>query len=198
MRDMIKMVVILVVLSSFSGGLLAAIRISTKDKIEYQQLKFVKGPAIRDILSGSANDPIVDRFKISDGEVDKDFFIGVFDGQANTVAFESYGKGYGGDIGLMIGIDTTENKIVGIGVTTHSETPGMGSKAKDDPAFADQFKGRSIMNPVKVRNDGGEIDAISGATITSKAICAAVSDAAEMYKRLKPKIKEKLEEFSKK
>ena len=64
MREMIKMVVVLVILSSFSGGLLAAVRNSTKDKIELQQLTFVKGPAIKSILEGASNDPIVDRFNI--------------------------------------------------------------------------------------------------------------------------------------
>jgi electron transport complex protein RnfG len=54
MREMIKMVVVLTVLSSFSGGLLAALRDGTKDKIENQQLEFVKGPAIRKILVETA------------------------------------------------------------------------------------------------------------------------------------------------
>ena len=64
MREMIKMVVILTILSSASGGLLAAIRIGTIDRIENQQLTFVKGPAIKAILEGASNDPIADRFKI--------------------------------------------------------------------------------------------------------------------------------------
>jgi electron transport complex protein RnfG len=81
MREMIKMVVVLVILSSFSGGLLAAVRNSTKDKIELQQLTFVKGPAIKSILEGAANDPIVDRFKIEYEGGTASFFVGVFDGE---------------------------------------------------------------------------------------------------------------------
>ena len=68
MNEMIKMVVVLTILSSVSGGLLAAIHDGTAAQIENQQLKFVKGPAIKEILEGSANDPIADRFKITDGE----------------------------------------------------------------------------------------------------------------------------------
>jgi len=80
MRELIKMVIVLTILSSFSGGLLAAIRNGTLERIEYQQLTFVKGPAIRAILEGYSNDPIVDRFKITHGDTEKSFFVGFFDG----------------------------------------------------------------------------------------------------------------------
>ena len=123
MREMIQMVVVLTILSCISGGLLASIKNGTKEQIEYQQLVFVKGPAIRAILEGSSNDPITDRFKIKDGDIERSFFAGAFDGKANTVTFEALGKGYGGDIGVMVGINLDDDKIVGVGVTTHSEPP---------------------------------------------------------------------------
>ena len=144
MREMIKMIVVLTILCSFSGGLLAAIRNGTKDKIEVQQLTFVKGPAIMAILDGASNDPIVDRFKIEDQGMERNFFVGVFDGKAGSVAFESSGKGFGGDIGIMVGVNTVDDNIVGVGVTTHSETPGVGSKAKTDPSFIAQFKDKPL------------------------------------------------------
>ncbi|MCK5505437.1 MAG: electron transporter RnfG, partial [Thermodesulfovibrionia bacterium] len=103
MHELIKMVVVLTVLSAFSGGLLAGLRNGTAAQIENQQLKFVKGPAIKSILEGASNDPIVDRLKITDGDVKRSFFVGKFDGKANTIAFEGFGKGYGGEIGLMVG-----------------------------------------------------------------------------------------------
>lgn len=192
MREMIKMVVVLTVLSAFSGGLLASIRNETKNKIENQQLQFVKGPVIKMILEGASNDPIADRFEFKDGETGRKFFVGVFDGKPNTVALETFGKGYGGDVGLMVGINVDNDKLVGVGVTTHSETPGMGAKAKDDPSFVAQFKGISINDPIKVTKDGGQVNAISGATITSRAVCFAAADACNIYKRLKPEIEKKL------
>ena len=124
--------------------MLAGLRNATAAKIEVQQLKFVKGPAIKTILEGVSNDPIADRFNLKDGEMESKFFVGKFDGKANTVAFESFGKGYGGDIGVMVAVNMENDKIVGIGVTTHSETPGLGATAKDDPAFVSQFKGLPI------------------------------------------------------
>jgi len=197
MREMIKMVVVLTVLCTFSGGLLAAIRSGTKDKIEYQQLKFVKGPAIKSILEGASNDPIVDRFKLEDGKIERSFFVGVFDGKASAAAFESFGKGFGGDIGLMVAVNLDNDNIIGVGVTTHSETPGIGSRAKTDPTFAAQFKGLSIKDAFKVKPDGGQVDTVSGATVTSRGLAVAATEAGNVYKRLKPEIAKKLKEFTK-
>jgi len=195
MRELIKMVIVLTILSTLSGGLLAGLRISTAAQIENQQLKFVKGPAIKLILEGASNDPIVDRFKVADGDIDRSFFVGKFNGKADTVAFESFGKGYGGDVGLMVGVDIENDKIIAVNVTTHSETPGLGANAKDDPSFASQFKGFAITEPAKITKDGGQVNAMSGATITSRAVCSAATDAGKIYQKLKPKIAEKLKEF---
>jgi len=197
MSEMIKMVVVLTALSAFSGGLLAAVRDNTKERIENQQLLFVKGPAIKSILVGASNDPITDRFKIKDGEVERSFFVGVFDGKAETIAFETSGKGYGGAVGVMVGVNLKDSKIVGVCVTTHSETPGMGAKAKTEPEFPAQFKGVSTQKPIKVTNDGGEINAIGGATITSRAMCDAATEASDIYNRLKPQLEEQLKAFNK-
>lgn len=198
MREMIKMVVVLTLMTSGAGGLLAAVRSGTKDRIENQQLEFVKGPAIRSILQGASNDPIVDRFKIQDGDTERSFFVGIFDGKANRIAFESAaGKGYGGNVGVMVGISMDDDQLIGVGVTTHSETPGMGAKAKDDPGFSAQFRGLGIADPVKVTKDGGKINAISGATITSRAVCSSAADAIDMYKRLKPRIVENIKAIKK-
>lgn len=197
MGDMIKMIVVLTVLSALSGGLLSGLRNATAARIEVQQLKFVKGPAIKAILKGASNDPITDRFKITDGDTERSFFVGKFDGKANTVAFESSGKGFGGDVGLMVGINIEDDKIVGVGVTTHSETPGLGARAKDDPSFVSQFKGFAIDNPIQVTTDGGQVNAMSGATITSRAVCVAATGAGSIYQKLKPQLIEKLKEFNK-
>ncbi|MBW1841792.1 MAG: RnfABCDGE type electron transport complex subunit G [Deltaproteobacteria bacterium] len=197
MREIIKMFVVLTVLSASAGGLLAALEKGTKDRIESQELEFVKGPAINSILDGASNDPIADRFKITDGAVEQSFFVGRFDGKANAVVFEGTGKGFGGELGLMIGVNVDDDKILGVGVTTHSETPGLGATAKDDPAFVSQFKDASIADSFKVTSDGGKVNAMSGATITSRGVCAGVTNSGTLYQKLKPQIAEKLKELNK-
>ena len=64
MRDMIKMIIVLTLLSCFSGGVLAYLRNSTQERIDNQVLEFVKGPAVRTILEGASNNPIADRFTL--------------------------------------------------------------------------------------------------------------------------------------
>ena len=198
MREMVKMILVLTILATFSGSLLAAIHSKTKDRITNQILKFVKGPAIRKIFKEASNDPIVDRFDIKDGDETRSFFVGVFEGEPRAVAFETFGKGgYGGEVGLMVGIDVKEDKVVGVGVTTHAETPGMGAKAETDPSFVAQFEDLSLEDPFKVTQDGGSINALSGATLTSRAVSSAATEASTIYKKLKPQIEAKLKDFNK-
>ena len=197
MRDIIRMIVVLAILAACGGALLAGVKSGTAAKIEYQQLKFVKGPAIIEILEGCTNDPLIDRFKIKDGEVERGFYVGVFDGKANAVAYETSGKGFGGDVGIMVGVNIETDELLGMGVTTHAETPGLGSRAKDDPSFRAQFKGLSITEPFKVKPDGGQIDAVSGATVTSRGVCAGVTDSSAFYSKLKPQIIEQAKAFAK-
>jgi H+/Na+-translocating ferredoxin:NAD+ oxidoreductase subunit G len=195
MKEMIKMIVVLTALSVISGGSLAFVQKKTTARIENNQLKFIKGPAVEEILRGASNDPIKDRFKITTDGNSRNFFVGVMDGKPNAVAFESSGKGFGGDVNIMVGVDLDTDKILGVGVTTHSETPGMGSRAKSDPAFVSQFKGQALEQVFKVKKDGGQVDALSGATITSRAVTFGVTEAGKMYKELKPKIAEKAKSF---
>jgi len=195
MRDMIKMVLVLTILASFSGGLLAAIKDGTAEDIEKQKLTFVKGPAIKQILEGASNDPISDRFKLKDQDQERSFFVGVYDGKPKAVAFETFGKGFGGDIGVMVAVDVAADRIVGVSVTTHQETPGVGSRAKTDPDFAAQFTGKAFEGEFKVKPDGGQVDALSGATVTSRGVAGALTQAAGVYERVKPQVKEKLQAF---
>ena len=195
MRDLIKMVVVLMVLTLISGGLLAAIRNGTMEQIENQQLTFVKGPAIKAIFSAATNDPIADRFKLQDGDIERTFFVAKIDGKAESVAFETFGKGFGGDMGVMVAVGLSDDKLIGAQVTTHSETPGLGSKAKDDVKFSGQFKGMELKGDFKVKDDGGQVDAISGATVSSRGVTGALTDASAVYDRLKTQIAQKLQEF---
>ena len=196
MGEMIKMIVVLTFLSSFSGGLLAYVKENTAERIENQVLQFVKGPTLKSLFKDAENDPLTDRFTIDREKESMTFFVAKLDGKTQTVAFEASGKGYGGDVGLMVAVDVTTDKIYGVGVTTHSETAGLGSMAKDDPSFAAQFADQPLLEAIQVTGDGGKINALSGATITSRAVCAAATQAGKTYQSLKPEIEEKLKSIT--
>ena len=191
MGEMIKMVVVLTFLSSLSGGVLAYVKESTQEQIEMQVLQLVKGPAIMGIFKDATNDPVSDRFALDVDEGKLDIFVAKIEGK-QMIAFETSGKGYGGDVGLVVAFDVADDKIYGVGVTTHSETAGLGSKAKEDPKFAAQFAGIDAQGPIEV---GNPINALSGATITSSAVCSAATEAGAIYGQLKPQIQEQLNAF---
>ncbi|MBC2713205.1 MAG: RnfABCDGE type electron transport complex subunit G [Desulfosarcina sp.] len=197
MGEMIKMVVVLTVLSIVSGGSLAWLKDFTEPKIENQVMNLVKGPAIRQILQAAENDPVEDRFKIMDGDVERNIFVGVFDGAANTVVVESVANGFADKVGMVVAINMADDTLRGMAVTTHKETPGLGAMAKDDPNFAAQFTDKVTTNPFGVTNDGGQISALSGATITSRAVCSGVNKAVEIYSRLKPQLEEQIKGMGK-
>lgn len=192
MGEMIKMVVVLTLLSVISGGGLKGLEEWAKPQIENQVMNLVKGPAIREMLKDAENDPVADRFKIKDGDQEKNVFVGVFNGKPNTVILETEVSGFADKVGLVVAINTDDQTLAGIAVTTHKETPGLGGNAKADPSFAAQFKGKSIEKEIKVTSDGGEINALSGATITSRAVCRGTMQAIADYDKLKPQLLEKL------
>ena len=85
------------------------------------------------------------------------------------------GEGYGGDIVLMVGFKKDKKTVISYKVLQAYETPGLGMKLKT-PEFADQFSGKDG-SALKVKKDGGDIEAITSATITSRAVCKAIADA---------------------
>lgn len=80
---------------------------------------------------------------------------------------------YSGVLTLMVGVDV-DGRVTGVAVTESMESEGLGLRASE-PEFREQFTGRT--GQVRVSADGGEISAISGATVTSRAVCTAVNSA---------------------
>lgn len=91
--------------------------------------------------------------------------------------------GYSGRIDIMVGVDPS-GAVVGVQVLRHLETPGLGAKITE-PAFLDQFRGTRLGSfDFKVKKDKGSVDAITGATISSRAVSGAVAEALEAAGRI--------------
>lgn len=193
MRDIIKLFLVVAIFSAVAGGVLASVRNATKDRIELMELKYVRGPALEKLFAGSENDPLTDRFKIKYDDKDLDVFVGEFNGKKNVIAFETSAMGFDGPVGVLVGFDLDTNDLVGMRVTTQTETPGVGSRSTTETSFIDQFKGMPIDSTFKVKADGGDIDALSGATITSRGVSAAVAKAIDIYKKVKGEIIKKIQ-----
>ena len=185
---MISMIVVLTVLTAVSGGLLAAVKSGTEVRIENQVLKFQKAPAIQDIFPEATNDPLAERFTVKTDDIELQIFPSFLSDGSKAIAFETKGGAYGGPIGLLVGINLDTDEIVDVRVTTHAETPGIGSRAKEDLSFVSQFSGLKMDTNFALKSGGGVIDAMSGATITSKGVSVAAVQAKEIYLKLKPEI----------
>ena len=93
-------------------------------------------------------------------------------------------NGYGGAVSTMVGVDL-EGVVTGIKVVSHSETAGLGARATEEGegSFASQFAGKSGSN-LAVTKDGGDIEAITSATITSRAVTTGVNDALNLVSEI--------------
>lgn len=186
MGDIIRMIVVLTSICGISGFALSYLKITTAPRIEEQVMTYIQGPAILKVFNDIDNSPIAERatFTLPDGR-SITVFPGRKDGKLIGVAIEDFGKGYGGDIGIMAGFDINHDTLVGVGVTTMKETPGLGTLI-GEPSFTDQFIGKA--GSVTLASQGGEIDAISGASISSAGTVAAIQKAAKTYAQLKSDI----------
>ena len=107
------------------------------------------------------------------------------DGADNVgYVFTSGAKGYGGTVSVMVGMDI-EGVITGIEILSHDETPGLGANSTK-PEFKNRFIGKSgALTVSKTSNDGQNVQAITAATITSKAVVSAVNTALTAFETVK-------------
>lgn len=181
------MVVVLVAVAVITGGILAWVNDITSGPIAKQNEKTladgIKTVMLTDGLIVTANDSI----KKNIGGKDYTFVVhktadksGKFIGSA----IESTVGGFGGDLKVLVGFDG-EGKILGYTILQTAETPGLGAKA--DKWFQKDGKGNiigrqmDIDKPLSVKKDGGDVDAITASTITTKAFLKAVNQAYAVY-----------------
>jgi electron transport complex protein RnfG len=143
-------------------------------KVEEQ----IKNEARMEIL------PSADTFEVVEGiEGAQEVYAGVAGGETVGYTLNMVSSGYGGDLEVAVGI-SNDGTVSGIKILKHAETPGLGANAKN-PSFSDQYKGKSVNTMIEVVKTpptaDEEIQAITGATITSRAVTKAVNEAREIY-----------------
>jgi Na+-transporting NADH:ubiquinone oxidoreductase subunit C len=172
-KQILYPVVFMVIITAFFTFLLAFINDVTKDTIEQQQELVIQRSILSvfdfDILDKS-DDDIVSMFTENiDVQEVKERTVFIYEGYG--YAFEFSGKGLWGTITGHIAIDRTHKEILGVNFVAHSETPGLGGRI-DEEDFKQQFKNLVMNEPILTLNKstGGNLDAISGATLTSLAV----------------------------
>ena len=99
-------------------------------------------------------------------------------------AIESTAVGFGGALSIIVGV-TPDGVVYNTSVLSHSETPGLGAKCTTDSKFVDQWRGfNPSVKKLAVSKDGGDVDAITASTITSRAYTQAVGNALAVYQEI--------------
>ena len=191
MNKIIKNTLILTVITLVAGLGLGFVYEITKEPIAQAQ-EAAKKEAWQAVFPEAALDEFepVDVDQKAADKVIKDLGIKGSIDEVCTVGEDGYvitttdSEGYGGDIKITVGI-TADGTVNGVSILSISETAGLGMKAKE-PAFCEQYQGKQAEKFV-VSKDGGDgepIDALSGATITSRAVTGAVNAALSYYQNV--------------
>jgi electron transport complex protein RnfG len=179
----LNMFLTLLIVTALSSLAAAAIYNLTKGPIaEVQRLKQQR--AIEQVMPGFTS---YNEFKVmpATGKDSLVFFEGFKDKVELGVAVNTYTyQGYSGLVKLVVGFQP-DGTITNIEVLEQKETPGLGTKMTT-PKFKGQFKGKNPATfKIKVKKDGGDVDAITAATISSRAFCDAVNRAYQSFEQEK-------------
>ena len=185
MRELFKLTVVLTIICSLAATALALVYTITKEPIAYQQ-RLKKLKAIKAVQPDYDNEPDQEFIDINGpmsagaNEVPTRFYITKKGADPTGVVFVVTGVGYGGPIDVMLGL-TLEGTITGIQVLKHSETPGLGAKITEEK-FLKQFPSKNIQNTKwSMKKSGGDIDQISGATISPTAVVTAIHSGLALF-----------------
>jgi len=172
-----NMALSLTLIALVSSALLGFVNEFTREPIALSNLN-KKLNAIRQVVPEFTNNPNDEMYMLLTGEGDS---LEIYPAKKDDVivgyAVNTYtSKGFSGNISLMAGFKA-DGTIINISVLEHKETPGLGTKMTE-PGFKDQFIDKNPSEfELKVKKDGGPVDAITAATISSRAFCDAVQRA---------------------
>ena len=181
---LLNMFIAMFVISVVSGGVLGVVYNATKEPIAAAETT-KKTEAIKNVLP-EFNELKETTIKSELEDAELPFHL-AYDSDNNFIgaAVETFtNKGFSGNISLMVGI-LADGTVNNISVLQHAETPGLGSKMSE-PSFKDQFNNKNANSfNFNVKKDGGDVDAITAATISSRAFCDAVNRAISTFENNK-------------
>ena len=177
-----NMAIVLTAVTIIAGALLGYVNDLTKGPIADANAKALSD-AIAVVVPGFDNQPTENPETIEVNGASYTIYKATKGGEFIGAAVRSTSNGFGGPLTILVGFDA-EGNIIDYSLLSHAETPGLGSKA--DIWFKKDGKGSVIgmnpgKNPLSVSKDGGNIDAITASTITSRAFLAAVNNAYQAY-----------------
>ena len=182
MREVIKLGLTLLVITAIAAALLGYTNGITEGPIANQILQ-ANIQARQSVLPEATSFEEIDQETFNGYATVLEVHKGIKDGQTVGYTVKTNPSGYGGPVEVMIGI-SSEAVVSGISVGNHTETPGLGAKAADED-FEGQYRGKNAADEIEVIKAGSpkenEIIAISGATISSRAVNSGVNMATKLF-----------------
>ncbi|MBU2501937.1 RnfABCDGE type electron transport complex subunit G [bacterium] len=183
MRDIGRLVLVLVVICSLSAASLSYVRTSLATRIEQQGDYYVRGPALARLFQQPASQLLANKVKITRDGTEYPVFFRKDGDQVTGLAVEAAGQGgYGGPIVMMIGIDLATDTVLGVEIVSHSETPGLGAQV-EKAGFRQQWVGLPLGSSVALAGSGGSVDAITGATFSSSAMVDGTNQVLDLMNK---------------
>lgn len=179
---LINMIMALVIVCTLSALILAYVHKKTEAPIKAVKDNLELHAIAEIVPNGFDNNPFAEKTYITTSDNKRLVMYPVRkNGKIIALAIKSYtNRAFGGKMEVMVSI-TLDGCISGYKIIDHKETPGLGTKVTEK-SFSDQFKG---INPKKVdfrvKKDGGDIDAVTAATISSRAVIDAIQRAHDAY-----------------
>ena len=180
MKYILKPAITLFLTAAISITLLSVVHSLTLEPIEAQK-KRTQEAALKEVLP-QASDYRPYSYSGTGGSITA-VYEGIINGVLTGYVLQLSPQGYSGSIDLMVGISIPDNKISGVRVLRHTETPGLGALAVKEE-FYRQYDNKQIspLRVVKTTPGAQDINAITSATITTRAITDAVNEAVEWYR----------------
>lgn len=184
MREGLRLVIVLTVVSLAAGAALAFTYQATMPRIQVNEAK-ARQEALAEVIPATKTfetltvraEPEGSGGKVQARQIE---VYRCQDAAGNVVglAFVAEPSGFADTIRIMVGLDPVERKLTAIRVLEQKETPGLGVKVREE-SFTSQFKGKSLADRFEAGRTGTDVQAVTGATVSSKAVARGVKEWAE-------------------
>ncbi len=186
MRDMIKPSLSLFVICLVTAFCLAFVNNMTKEPI-IRRMEMDAEEKRKQVLSQAESFEKLEGWEAQDESgIIKEVYAAYIGEELAGYVFSAAPKGFGGEIAVTVGVDS-ESAISGVRIGDNQETPGLGSKTADEK-FTEQYIGKDISKEIKIVkrpvSADDEVQAVSGATISTRAVTSAVQASAELGGKL--------------
>ncbi len=183
MKDSLKMIAVLTFFAVLSGGILGWFNTFTQKKVEENKLREL----LRSLQAVTGMNPDTDTYELVKKDKDFELYKILSGGQVKAYAIVGEGNGYQDKIRLIFGVEPDFSRIIALKILEEKETPGLGARIEEED-YLNQWKGKVASGELRLvktpTESPDEVQAISGATISSTAVLDIVNKSVARAKKI--------------